>query len=972
MVNDLPQFEHVPVVASRAGPLHATDGFAPEDAEENPADTWHAACSVFRPKADSSWGQSVSRGLRLRQAGSDAPLRSGLRARGSDRSTKRVRIIEPSGPPGSKERSFAEALGVNPDPKAGEEWIVAEVWGMALPSQWHEYSDENANSYFYNSGTGESTWDHPAKPAVEPFLKFLRSDVGTDAEALKKAEAEVVWLTGAHELQMSLWQGPFKAAPVEGEEEDGGATYWYHAGTSESTWGDPISELQSSFQITVKLFDIFSGMCREEMRLADVKAGERLSRAITLVQMKWRSVLVRRQTKLRKGQMRDIAEMRRQRAVTDRFLAQHRRLAELLAAVFRGYKQRKLHKLVLKQRSALTHRIPLEQKRIDCAFLIQRWWHKYSEFQKARHVKEVIRRFEDDCRLRATMLALPAPEYDEMHRRRTSKEDCEDPVHASTEDSEAYALQDSAPCTLDDNFSVFLTDYVDPLTEHAELEDIVAHVPPSTLHDVDQTSFVDGDLTAEVSPEGDLAAEEEKAALTIQRHFRKRSEAECEIAQDKSGEGEVPHVLEDEPLAIARSSSPLAMLQSFADASPLIDEEEFSQKLEAAQVTNEWRASTSTPELPVPPRPTMILDEEEEVLEGTKEPELTLIHDIEEEVCDELYEAFEAPAVSITIPQATEVPDSTAESDYGTGKQSILSGESDQVPRPPPPRPEAPAPKSSWFDKVQGKIASDWNEDQGYSSASTPSSDLDSEISELDTDEEIAALEEVEREAEAEKAKAAARERRAKRLSQRSSSESPRKRSGPRLSNPNLKAPVLPPEAPRKPKERPAPTAPVGPKPARPPVRKHRAAPPVSNTPDMSVISSEGEDGGDELPAKKQNKLSSRLAALSNPVHAPAYSDGKPAYVRPQHRRKAGTDALMQHAKVHQRVLKPLKVLEAVPEQQKLPRVSADRPRSRNRDQGRPPGLPAAVALPQLEPKLPPRYEISKVTMGPPRRRLDL
>eukprot|EP00746_Dinoflagellata_sp_MGD_P001926 gnl/MRDRNA2_/MRDRNA2_103676_c0_seq1.p1 gnl/MRDRNA2_/MRDRNA2_103676_c0~~gnl/MRDRNA2_/MRDRNA2_103676_c0_seq1.p1 ORF type:complete len:992 (+),score=224.71 gnl/MRDRNA2_/MRDRNA2_103676_c0_seq1:446-2977(+) len=843
---------------------------------------------------------------------------------------------------------------------------------MALPSQWHEYHDENAISYFYNSGTGESTWDHPAKPAVEPFLRFLRSDAGNGesinqsnngAECLKKAEAEVVWLTGAHELQMSLWQGPFKAAPAEDEDNDSAPTYWYHGGTGESTWGDPISELQSSFQITVKLFDIFCGMCREEMRLADVQAGERLSQAITMIQMRWRGILTRRQTRQKRAQMRDLAEMRRQRAVTDRFLAVRRRLGELLVAVYRGYRQRKLTKLILKQRSALTHRIPLEQKRLDCAFLIQRWWHKYSQVQKARHVKEVIRRFEDDCQLRSQMLALPAPEYHEMP---FEEQLCKDPVSAATEDTEAYTLQDSSPGFF--------------LTENAELEEVGAYVPQSIPQEIDQTSFAGGVLTEVVSPE-DVAAEEEKAALTIQRHFRKR---ELQVAQEACGTGED---LEETPVTIAQSTSPLAMSQSFADASPtvqqLINEEEFPQKLEAVQPTSEWRPSPSTPELPVPPRPTLILDEDEEVAGGQKEPRPTMVHDIEEAVCGELYdvvegsgeldEAFVAPvAVSMTTLQAAEVPGSVAESVYGTGKQSILSGESDQVLRPPPPRPEAPAPKSSWFDKVQGKFAGDWNQDDGYSSASTPSSDLDSEISELDTDEEIAALEEGEREAEAAKAKAEkARERRARRMSQR---DSPRKRgSGTRVSNPKSVLPA-PPEPVRKAKERPTPTAPAGPKPARPPARKPRAAPPaVSNTPDMSVVSSEGEDGGDERQAQKNNKLSSRLAALSNPVHAPAYSDGKPAYVRPQHRRKAGTDALMQHAKVHQRVLKPLKVLEAVPEQHKLPKVgSADRPRSRNRDQGRPPGLPATVALPQLEPKLPPRYEISKVAMGPPRRRLDL
>jgi hypothetical protein len=237
---------------------------------------------------------------------------------------------------------------------------------------------------------------------------------------LAAAEAELAWLQGTHELQKTLWQGPFKTAPAAGEDQDATPMYWYHDGTGESTWGDPLAELQSSFQITLKLFDIYCGMCREEMRLADVDAASRLSQAVTLIQMRWRGVLTRRQIRAKTAQMRDLAEMRRQRSVTDRFLAQHRRLGELLAAVFRGYKQRKLHKMVLKQRSGLTHRIPVEQKKLESVSLIGRWWLKYYPLRQARLRRELIRRFEEEYQLRNQVLALPAPVQEEVF--------CEDTV----------------------------------------------------------------------------------------------------------------------------------------------------------------------------------------------------------------------------------------------------------------------------------------------------------------------------------------------------------------------------------------------------------------------------------------------------------------------------------------------------------------------------------------------------------------
>lgn len=1041
--NDLPNwFENVPVVALPSA-VHASERSLLDngldenaDASEVPVethatvrrevprasvDTWHAACSAFRPRVGSGWAQSVSRGLRLRQEEESLPLPSTLRLPGSQRFSRERQVVrfEPSGPPGDKERSFAELIGVNPGNQK-EGWVTTEVWDMPLPPPWTEHQDESGSTYFYNSGTGLSSWEHPKATSVAPFLKFLRSVENHSAEALNAAEAEITWLAGAHELEKTQWQGPFKGASATGQDEDDGSVYFYHSTTGDSRWGNPPADMDASFQITVKLFDIFCGMCREEMRLADVDAQSRLTYSITLIQQRWRGRQVRRRIAAKVKQLRDLAEMRRQRAITDRFLSQHRRLGELLTAVYLGYKQRKLHKLVLKQRSALTHIFPFWEKQLNSANLIQRWWRKYYKVRQRKLRREIIRSFELEYELRHQALALPAPPMQESSLEVPVTEEAAPMFLTELEEDCRNGDEVPAPTTRPSIQKRIQTKAKTQLMDGLKSGKLAEVLRGKEEQSVEKASESQPQSIAAAGEVEEATLEEQEiAAVKIQRHFRQSVREPAPVPVDEIASSEADNVqdyaivtmlptYEVEDLGALARDSPMESsimdpvqqvnaeaelrrifemcdvnntgsidkrelikacrkheeVAKFFGLSTIIRQEDGTRDameafFQSADTNDDREMSwdelktfylkqfSTAPAVDMREESTMAIEDqplfaEDELIDEFREmpvsPRPTRTEEIDE--IDEV-EVDLKPPLSMTVQAGQIVPASSDGSVSITGRVSSSNTDisSPRFTAGPPPRPEAPQPKR-WLGQ--------WDDD-GYSSASTPSSDLDSEISDLDTDEEIAALE---KEEEAERAKL----EKPRRSRQRNSSKGPAKRG--QAKRTSQQRPLLATE--NTSNGRIAPSAPGGPKPVRQSVKKLRSsgtARGISSDRDVPTDEDNDPRSANEL------QLSARLAALSNPVRAPVNSDGKPSFVRPQHRR-TGHEALMQQAKGHQRVLKTAPVLAAVPEQPVRTRYQ--------RSKGPPPGGASAIPLPQLEPKLPPRYEMSKMALGPPRRRLDI
>ena len=56
---------------------------------------------------------------------------------------------------------FAEYLGMDPVEDGDLLWIAEQARNAPLPAPWSEHQDEAGNTYYYNSATDDSVWEHP-------------------------------------------------------------------------------------------------------------------------------------------------------------------------------------------------------------------------------------------------------------------------------------------------------------------------------------------------------------------------------------------------------------------------------------------------------------------------------------------------------------------------------------------------------------------------------------------------------------------------------------------------------------------------------------------------------------------------------------------------------------------------------------------------------------------------------------------
>ena len=98
-------------------------------------------------------------------------------------------------PPGllgvSKETiSMAEYLGIRPRSESHLLWIAVDALKAPLPLSWTAQSDSFGRTFFYNSITRESSWDHP----LDPYFRNLRDKYrreGTPAAPMPGANGRV-------------------------------------------------------------------------------------------------------------------------------------------------------------------------------------------------------------------------------------------------------------------------------------------------------------------------------------------------------------------------------------------------------------------------------------------------------------------------------------------------------------------------------------------------------------------------------------------------------------------------------------------------------------------------------------------------------------------------------------------------------------------------------------------------------------
>ena len=108
-----------------------------------------------------------------------------------------------------------ETTWENPDLAAEEGWAA---WTQAGDEDWDEYQDEDGTSYWWNATTGETTWENP--------LGAADASAAGDDNNNTTADADVT-----AEIDNSLWEEYF--------DDESQSSYWWHPVTEETSWFDP-------------------------------------------------------------------------------------------------------------------------------------------------------------------------------------------------------------------------------------------------------------------------------------------------------------------------------------------------------------------------------------------------------------------------------------------------------------------------------------------------------------------------------------------------------------------------------------------------------------------------------------------------------------------------------------------------------------------------------------------------------------
>ena len=88
---------------------------------------------------------------------------------------------------------FAEYLGMDPVEDGDLLWIAEQARNAPLPAPWSEHQDEGGNTYYYNSATDDSVWEHPLDEYYRNLYrkhKDEKDEQGAREEAYAK-EAEL-------------------------------------------------------------------------------------------------------------------------------------------------------------------------------------------------------------------------------------------------------------------------------------------------------------------------------------------------------------------------------------------------------------------------------------------------------------------------------------------------------------------------------------------------------------------------------------------------------------------------------------------------------------------------------------------------------------------------------------------------------------------------------------------------------------
>lgn len=128
--------------------------------------------------------------------------------------------------------SPSKQADVDVDVVADETIAEDEVERNVLPNGWQELTDDSGNLYYYNAGTGETSWTRPTSDFSSAAAGANTSHDFKNSVKEEKNEEEVV-----------NEQTPLPDGWTSLTDESSGRIYFYNEGTGETSWDRPVDNV---------------------------------------------------------------------------------------------------------------------------------------------------------------------------------------------------------------------------------------------------------------------------------------------------------------------------------------------------------------------------------------------------------------------------------------------------------------------------------------------------------------------------------------------------------------------------------------------------------------------------------------------------------------------------------------------------------------------------------------------------------
>lgn len=212
---------------------------------------------------------------------------------------------------------FAEYLGMDPVEDGDLLWIAEQARNAPLPAPWSEHQDEGGNTYYYNSATDDSVWEHP----LDEYYRNLyrkHKDEKEDEAARAAAYAKEQELAGVRQLDkaeekrkraekrlkkkskaatkiQATWRGKMGRKKMNMEIEKHAEVTFWAASKLQAVYRAKMARRRAHAQKLEKYATKIQARFRgRRLRLMVIQNVSELVAAIT-VQRMWRGKLIRRE-----------------------------------------------------------------------------------------------------------------------------------------------------------------------------------------------------------------------------------------------------------------------------------------------------------------------------------------------------------------------------------------------------------------------------------------------------------------------------------------------------------------------------------------------------------------------------------------------------------------------------------------------------------------------------------------------------